>query len=137
MSRIATAIVCLSAFVVAADALPSSDAKLVNKSLDGIYTAAGISARERIRKCGIKVLPGASWVETSPQARPEYGAAAGDTILSVSLDIPLMKGEDPKTHKPAVALWIISHGAPAPVSAWAKTIQTRTIPLGYTAWMNC
>jgi len=137
MSRIAVAIVCLSAFVVAADALPSSDAKLINKGLDGIYTAAGISARERIRKCGIRVLPGASWIDTSPQARPEYGAAAGDTVLSVSLDIPLMKGEDPKTHRPAVALWVISHGAVTPISAWAKTVQLRTIPMGYDAWMNC
>jgi len=137
MSRIAVAIVCLSAFVVAADALPSSDAKLINKGLDGIYTAAGISARERIRKCGIRVLPGASWIDTSPQARPEYGAAAGDTVLSVSLDIPLMEGEDPKTHRPAVALWVISHGAVTPISAWAKTVQLRTIPMGYDAWMNC
>lgn len=35
------------------------------------------------------------------------------------------------------AVWVISHGKPMPLNAWATAIQNRTVPLGYTAWLNC
>ncbi|MDE2500748.1 MAG: hypothetical protein KGL56_11215 [Alphaproteobacteria bacterium] len=142
MFRYFVAAVCVAAFAVQADAAPTSDWKEVTKTLDGIPTAAGISLAKRIEHCGITIEKSTSWVELLKADNPEYGAKAGQTVLRLQLDIPGGKGDGgpaPKQppEKNQSAVWIIDHGKATPLSTWATSLQSRPVPLGFDAWMNC
>lgn len=142
MFKFAVAAMCAAAFVMQADAAPTSDWTEVSKTLDSISTAANETLSKRIEHCGITVERQTSWVELLTADNPEYGAKAGQTVLRLQLDIPGGKGDGgpaPKQppEKNQAAVWIIDHGKATPLSTWATSLQSRPVPLGYDSWMNC
>jgi hypothetical protein len=124
-------------------AAPVTDWKQVQKTLDGIQTAAGISLKKRMDACKMVIHPETSWTETRAVAWPDYGAKPGDTVLKLVFDVPpapSQPGPAAKLNPPQkniAAFWVISHGKAEPLSAWAKALQMRPVPLGYDASNNC
>jgi hypothetical protein len=124
-------------------AAPITDWKQVAKAVDSIQTAAGISLKKRMAACQMTVHPETSWIETRTVAWPDYGAKPGDTVLKLVFDVPPappLPGPAGKLNPPqknVAAFWVISKGQASPVSAWAKALQTRPVPLGYDASNNC
>jgi hypothetical protein len=140
MFRIAVTAVFLAAFVTQADAAATAKnpkyAEAV-KALDGIPSAAGMSVHKRMDKCGVKIDQDKSWVETRAVDWPEYGARAGETVLLIMMKLPAAGGAPPSMQQGTKAIWLISHGKPISVNAWAQQFQSRPVPMGYDAWMNC
>jgi hypothetical protein len=139
--KCATALL-LAAFAVGAAAAPVTDWKQISKALDSIPTAAGVSLGKRMASCKIVVHKDASWMETRNVAWPDYGANPGDTVLHIVMDLPPAPkqpgpGAAPPQQKNIVAVWVISGGKAAPLSAWAQALQNRPVPLGYDASNNC
>ena len=124
-------------------AAPVTDWKQVAKAVDGIQTAAGISLSKRMVACKMTVHPETSWLETRAVAWPDYGAKPGDTVLKLVFDVPPAPQQPGPAFKPnppqkiVEAFWVISKGKAEPLSAWAKALQLRPIPLGYDASNNC
>lgn len=138
MLRIAVAAAFFAVFVSQADAAPNAQYKEVVKALDGIPSAVGVSVHKRLDKCGITVVKDTSWIETRAVDWPEYGAKAGESVLLIMMKMPVAKDQPPTNGVAnSRAVWVISHGKPMPLNAWATAIQNRTVPLGYTAWLNC
>jgi hypothetical protein len=143
MFKSAFAVMCLAAFVTEAQAAPVTDWKQVSKALDGIQTPIGISVLKRINRCEIKPEKQISWIDNLTADNRDYGAKAGDTVLMVKLDFPVMpvtpgpgaKAAPPITGQPA--LWVISKGVATPISQWAISLQKRTVPLAHDSWLNC
>jgi hypothetical protein len=124
-------------------AAPVTDWKQVQKVADGIQTAAGVSLKKRMTTCKMTVHPETSWIETRTVAWPEYGAKPGDTVLKLVFDVPpapMQPGPGAKPNPPqknVAAFWVISKGKAEPLSAWAKALQLRPVPLGFDASNNC
>lgn len=124
-------------------AAPVTDWKQVQKTADSIQTAAGISLTKRMAACKMILHPETSWSETRAVAWPEYGAKPGDTVLKLVFDVPpapKQPGPGAKPNPPqtnVTAFWVISKGKPEPLSAWAKALQMRPVPLGYDESNNC
>jgi hypothetical protein len=147
MLRTASAALLAAALVAPlagpSDAAPVTDWKQVAKAVDGIQTAAGISLKKRMVACKMTVHPETSWIETRPVAWPDYGAKPGDTVLKLVFDVPPAPPQPGPTVKPnppqknVEAFWVISKGKAEPLSAWAKALQLRPVPLGYDASNNC
>ena len=138
MFRIAIAVAFLAAFVTQADAFTNAQYKEVLKALDAIPSVAGGSVHKRLNTCGITVVKDTSWIETRAVDWPQYGAKAGETVLLVMMKIPSGKDQPPTVGAAdSRAVWVISHGKPVPLNAWATTLQSRPVPMGYAAWMNC
>ena len=142
MLRTAYAVMLVTSLAVSSAAAPITDWKQINKTLDGIPTAAGVSLTKRLESCKITMHKEASWMETLAVARPEYGAKPGQTVLKIVFDLP----PPPKQSGPSLpqppqrnvpAVWIIDHGKASAVSAWAIVLQNRPVPLGYDESNNC
>ena len=124
-------------------AAPVTDWKLVGKTVDSIQTAAGISLKKRMIQCKMTIHPETSWMETRSVAWPDYGAKPGDTVLKLVFDVPPAPAQPGPAFKPnppqknVEAYWVITKGKAEPLSAWAKALQTRPVPLGYDASNNC
>ena len=124
-------------------AAPVTDWKLVGKTVDTIQTAAGISLKKRMANCKMTIHPETSWIETRTVAWPDYGAKPGETVLKLVFDVPPAPVDSKPGAKPnppqknISAIWLISKGQATPLSAWAKVLQTRPVPLGYDASNNC
>jgi hypothetical protein len=123
-------------------AAPVTDWKQVGKTVDTIQTAAGISLKKRMANCKMTIHPETSWMETRTVAWPDYGARPGDTVLKLVFDMPsaYLPGSGAKASPPQTnisAIWVISKGQATPLSAWAKALQMRPVPLGYDASNNC
>ncbi|MDE2181728.1 MAG: hypothetical protein KGJ78_01765 [Alphaproteobacteria bacterium] len=135
-------VVLLAAFAAQAIAAPVTDFKQIQKALNGIPTAAGVSLGKRLANCKIVVHKDATWMETRNVAWPDYGAKPGDTVLHVVMDLPQApnqpgpSGSVPQ-QKNVVAVWVISGGKATPLSSWAQALQNRPVPLGYDASNNC
>lgn len=137
MFRIAVAAAFLAAFVTQADAAANTQWSEVVKVLDAIPSAAGMSVHKRMDKCGIKIDKDKSWFETRAVDWPEYGARAGETVLLIMMKMPSAPGQPPSLQQGTRAIWLISHGKAISVNAWATQLQSRPVPMGYDAWMNC
>jgi len=124
-------------------AAPVTDWKLVGKTVDTIQTAAGVSLKKRMIQCKMTIHPETSWMETRSVAWPDYGAKPGDTVLKLVFDVPPAPPPPGPAFKPnppqknVEAYWVITKGKAEPLSAWAKALQTRPVPLGYDASNNC
>ncbi len=124
-------------------AAPITDWKQVQKLADGIQTAAGISLNKRMAACKMTIHPETSWAETRTVAWPDYGAKPGDTVLKLVFDVPPAPqqpgpgGKPNPPQKNVTAFWVISKGQASPLSAWARALQMRPVPLGYYASNNC
>jgi hypothetical protein len=53
------------------------------------------------------------------------------------MKLPAAGGAPPSMQQGTKAIWLISHGKPISVNAWAQQFQSRPVPMGYDAWMNC
>ena len=137
MFRIAIAVAFLAAFVTQADAFTNAQYKEVLKALDAIPSVAGGSVHKRLNTCGITVVKDTSWIETRAVDWPEYGARAGETVLLIMMKMPAGGGQPPSLQQGTRAIWLISRGKAMPVNAWATSLQSRPVPMGYAAWMNC
>jgi hypothetical protein len=143
MLKTAGAAVLATAMAVAATAAPVTDWRQVKKVADGIETAAGISLTKRMTACKMTIHTEASSIETRTVAWPDYGAKPGDTVLKLVFDVPpapMQPGPGAKPNPPqknVSAFWVISKGKAEPLSAWAKALQMRPVPLGYDASNNC
>jgi hypothetical protein len=127
----------LIVFAAAAGAVTEENWKPVAKALEAIPTAAGMSARERIDRCHFMIEKDASFVETRSVAWPQYDAKAGQTVLQVTLQLPLYKGEPTADNQPVKAVWIVDHGKATPLSRWAISLQNKPIPMGYEKRTQC
>lgn len=130
--------------VLPAAAAPVTDWKAVAKTAGAIDTAAGISLTKRMAACKMDIHKDKSWIETRAVAWRDYGAKPGDTVLKLVFDVPPVPTQPgPASLKPnppqrnVEAIWVISKGKAEPLSAWAKALQTRPVPLGYDASNNC
>ncbi|HEY0281861.1 MAG TPA: hypothetical protein VGC27_04470 [Rhizomicrobium sp.] len=137
MFRTAVTAAFLAAFVGQANAAAITDWNQIAKVFDTIPSAAGISVHKRMDKCGVKIVKDKSWMETRAVDWPEYGARAGETVLLITIKIPSAAGQPPSLQQGTKAIWLISRGKPMSVNAWAQQFQSRTVPMGYDAWMNC
>ncbi|HUO97898.1 MAG TPA: hypothetical protein VMU01_04485 [Rhizomicrobium sp.] len=144
MSRTAIAVLLLAALAAPAGAAPATlNTKLLDKTLDGIQTAAGISLAKRLASCNIVLHKDQSSMETLTAPKPDYGAKAGDTVLTLVLDFPpVPKQVGPSLPAPqqknVKAIWIIDKtGKTTALSAWANVLLNRPVPLGYDASNNC
>jgi hypothetical protein len=137
MFRIAVAAAFLAAFVTQANAATNAKYAEVVKALDGIPSAAGISVHKRMDKCGIKIDQDKSWIETRAADWPEYGARAGETVLLIMMKMPSAVGQPPSLQQGTRAIWLITRGKATSVNAWATSLQSRPVPMGYATWMNC
>ena len=144
-----TAIAALLATAVAlpltlpGQAAPVTDWKQIGKTVDTIQTAAGITLKKRMANCKMTIHPETSWMETRSVAWLDYGAKPGDTVLKLVFDVPAAPVEPGPGTRPnppqknVEAFWVISKGKAEPLSAWAKALQMRPVPLGYDASNNC
>lgn len=147
MFRIAGAALVAAALVAPlagpSAAAPVTDFKQVEKAIDGIPTAAGVSLKKRMASCNMTIHPESSWMETRAVAWLDYGAKPGDTVVKLVFDVPPAPQQPGPAFKPnppqknVNAYWVISHGKAEPLSAWAKALQQRPVPLGYDASNNC
>jgi hypothetical protein len=144
MLRTAGATLLATALMAAmANAAPVTDYKQVKKVADSIQTAAGVPLTKRMATCKMTIHPETSWIETRSVAWPDYGAKPGDTVLKLVFDVPpapKQPGPGAKPNPPqknVTAFWVISNGKAEPLSAWAKALQTRPVPLGYDESNNC
>lgn len=136
MFKIAVTALLFTALVANADAATGTDWKPIAKALDGI-PSAGMTVLTRISRCHFTVLKNTSFVETRTVAWPQYDAKAGQTVLQVTIQLPLYKGEAPADNKPMPAVWIIDHGKATPLSHWAISLQNHPFPMGYDARTQC
>ena len=137
MIRIAVAALFLTALFADANAATNAGWKLIAKALDTIPSAAGMTVLKRIDRCHFAVLKDASFIETRTVDWPQYDAKAGQTVLQVTIQLPLYKGEAPADNKPMPAVWLIDHGKATPLSHWAISLQNSPFPMGYDARTQC
>ena len=142
MLRTAAAVIVLAVLAAPASAAPVTDYKQVDKALDSIPTAAGISLKKRLVACKIVVHKDTSSIETLTAPAPDYAAKPGQTVLKVFMDLPPPpKQSGPSLPQPAQknvqGIWIIDHGKASAVSSWADVLQNRPVPLGYDESNNC
>ncbi len=137
MFKIAVTALLFTALIAGADATTGADWKPIAKALEGIPSAAGMTVLTRIDRCHFTILKDDSFVETRAVAWPQYDAKAGQTVLQVTIQLPLYKGEAPADNKPMPAVWIIDHGKATPLSHWAISLQNHPFPMGYDARTQC
>jgi hypothetical protein len=142
MFRSACAALLATLLALPSAAAPVTDYKQIEKVMDSIPTAAGVSLKKRLIACKVTVHKDVSSVETLIRPAPEYGAKAGQTVLKLVLDFP----PPPKQPGPAkpnpqqknvTVIWVIDGKKITPVSAWANVLQNRPVPLGYDESNNC
>ncbi|MBU6299843.1 MAG: hypothetical protein KJS68_16535, partial [Alphaproteobacteria bacterium] len=95
------------------------------------------SVLKRIGDCHFTILKDQSFVETRNVDWPQYNAKAGQTVLSVMIQLPLYKGLKPEDNKPMAAVWLIDHGKATALSHWAVALQDHPYPMGYDARTQC
>lgn len=142
MQKPVCAVVLATLLALPSTAAPVSDYKQVEKTMDSIPTAAGVSLKKRLTACKVTVHKDASSAETLTKPAPDYGAKPGQTVLKLVLDFPPPpKQPGPSLPQPqqknVTVIWIIDHGKATPVSAWASVLQNRPVPLGYDESNNC
>jgi hypothetical protein len=143
MLKPVSAVLVAAILAIPSGAAPVTDWKLVSKAIDAIPTAAGVSLKKRMESCKMTIHPETSWMETRPVAWTDYGAKPGETVVKVVFDVPpppMQPGPGVKPNPPqknVAAIWIIDHGKATALSAWAKALQDRPVPLGYDASNNC
>jgi len=135
MLRIAS-LALLSAAIVA-QAGSAADWKPIEKALESIPSHAGTSVLQRIHDCRFTIIRDTSFLETRQTPWPRYDAKAGETVLKVSVELPLYKGEPPADNKPLDAVWIIDNGKASALSHWANLLQNAAVPMGYDKRLNC
>jgi hypothetical protein len=144
MRKTVLAVALIALTGLSAQAAPVTDWRQIDATLAAIPTGAGVSLKQRLANCKISVQHKTAWMETRNVAWPQYGAKPGQTVLQILMDMP----PEPKQPGPAAfipnpprqnvpGIWVIDHGKPTPVSAWANALQNRPIPLGYDASKNC
>ena len=137
MFKVAAVALLSTALVAEAAASSGAEWRPVAKALADIPSAAGVSVLDRIDRCNFTVLKDKSFVETRSTHWPQYDAKAGQTVLKVTLQLPLYKGEPPADNTPMEAVWLVDHGKATALSHWAILLQTKTIPMGYDKRLNC
>jgi hypothetical protein len=144
MSRQAAAVILIALSGLPAAAAPVTDWKQIDAALASIPTGAGISLKKRLANCKIAVHHDTAWMETRPAGWPEYGARPGQTVLRILMDMPPVPRQPgpaglvpnpPSLNVPGI--WVLGGGKAVPVSAWARALQERPVPLGYDASKNC
>ena len=126
-----------TALIAEAAASGSAEWRPVAKALAGIPSAAGVSVLDRIDRCNFTVVKDKSFVETRSTPWAQYDAKAGQTVLKVTIQLPLYKGEPPADNAPMEAVWVLDHGKATALSHWAILLQTKSIPMGYDKRLNC
>jgi hypothetical protein len=143
MLRTATIALVAAALAASAAAAPVTDWKQVSKVAGTIPTAAGVPLLRRMAACQMTIHHDTSWIETRSTAWPDYGARPGDTVLKLVFDVPPAPplpgpaGHPNPPQRNVIAIWVISHGQASPISAWARALQQRPVPLGYDPSNNC
>ena len=137
MFKIAALALMAAALVAEANAGAETNWPSIAKALDNIPSEAGVPVLKRIESCHFTVLKDASFIETRNVPWPEYDAKAGQTVLKVTIQLPLYKGERPSDNEPMPAVWIIDHGKATALSHWAILLQTKPVPMGYDNRLKC
>jgi hypothetical protein len=142
MLRTATAIIVLAALAVPMTAAPVSDWKQIDKAIDSIPTAAGISLKKRLAACKVVVHKDTSSIEILTAPAPDYDAKPGQTLLKVMMDFPAPAKQPGQTlaqpqQKNVAGIWVLDHGKATPISSWANALQNIPVPLGYDESKNC
>jgi len=142
MPRVAMILTLAAALAASSVAAPVADFKQIDKTLDGIQTAAGISLKKRLVACKIVVHKDTSTMETLTAPAPQYDAKAGQTVLKVVMDFPpIPKQPGPSLPAPqqknVTGIWVLDRGKASAVSAWADVLLNRPVPLGYDESNNC
>lgn len=142
MLRPASAVLLAALLALPSGAAPVTDYKQIEKTMDSIQTAAGVSLKKRIAACKVTVHKDASSVETLTKPAPQYGAKPGQTVLKLVVDFPpIPKQPGPSLPQPQqkniTVIWIIDKGKATAVSAWANVLLNRPVPLGYDESNNC
>ena len=120
-----------------AQAAGAADWKPVETALENIQSSAGMSVLRRIHECRFEVMKDSSFLETRNTAWPQYDAKPGETVLKLTFELPLYKGEPPGDNKPVDAVWIIGRGKATALSHWAILLQNKPVPMGYDNRLNC
>lgn len=103
-------------------------------ALDGVMTAAGVSARERMTACDLRI----DWAASSLLLIPIEGfnMKPGDKILAIAFTAPNRPGMTAGRTQ-AEARWLFSDGDINPQNGWATTIQQAKPPMGSAFYLNC
>lgn len=142
MLKSASAVILATLLALPSGAAPVTDWKQIEKTLDSIPTAAGVSLKKRIAACKVMVHKDLSSVETLTAPAPQYGAKPGQIVLKLVVDFPPIPKQPgpslpPPQQKNVSVIWVIDHGKATPISAWANALQNRPVPLGYDESNNC
>lgn len=105
-------------------------------ALDGVATAAGTSALDRMAACDLQI----DWADSSllliPMEAKSVDMQPGDKILAIDFSAPNRPGQTAGRTQ-AEALWLFRDGAVTPHNGWATTIQQAKPPMGSAFYLNC